>query len=219
MRATNCRESAEDTLIHPTATVDEGAKIGYGVNVWHYTHIRESAEIGDETSIGQGCYIESRIGNRCKIQNNVNVYSGVTIGDEVFVGPNATFTNDKFPRAIGDWTIRPIVVADGASIGAGAVILPGVTIGKGAMVGAGAVVSRDVPAYQIVAGVPATPAGCASKTLLRVTEDLQSYMQTRSMKMRSRRLDLMSTAAKFIADLGENDAANLYNMAFSVAWQ
>jgi UDP-2-acetamido-3-amino-2,3-dideoxy-glucuronate N-acetyltransferase len=206
-------------VIHSTATVDDGAKLGSDVNVWHHTHVREMAEIGDGTSIGQGCYIEGQVGRFCKIQNNVNVYKGVTIGDEVFVGPNATFTNDKFPRAVGDWTISPIVVADGASIGAGAVILPGVTIGKGAMVGAGAVVSRDVPAYQIVAGVPAAPAGCASKTLLRVTEELQAYMQTRSMKLRPRRLDLMSTAAKFIADLGENDAANLYNMAFSVAWQ
>ena len=206
-------------MIHPTATVDEGAKLGDEVKIWHYSHIRETAEIGDDTSIGQGCYVEAKIGSRCKIQNNVNVYKGVTIGDDVFVGPNATFTNDKFPRAFGDWSITPITVCDGASIGAGAVILPGVKVGKGAMVGAGAVVSHDVPPHQIVTGVPAAPSGCASQTLLRVTEELQAYMQSRSMGFKSRRLDLMATAAKYVGDLDEDDAANLYNMAFSVAWQ
>lgn len=206
-------------MIHETATIDEGAKLGHGVKVWHYSHVRESAEIGDGTSIGQGCYIESRIGRDCKIQNNVNVYHGVTIGDEVFIGPNATFTNDKHPRAIGDWKIDPITVADGASIGAGAVILPGVKIGKGAMIGAGAVVTKDVTAYQVVAGVPAAHIGCASQVLLDVTEELQGYMQSRSMDFKRRRLDLLATASKYVGDLEENDAANLYNMAFSVAWQ
>lgn len=206
-------------MIHPTATIDEGAKLGEGVKVWHYSHIRETAEIGDNSSIGQGCYIESKIGRDCKIQNNVNVYQGVTIGDEVFVGPNTTFTNDKKPRAIGDWEISPITVADGVSIGAGAVILPGVKIGKGAMIGAGSVVTKDVTAYQMVTGVPAKHVGCSSETLLRVTEELQAYMQSRSMAFKNRRLDLMAAASKYVGDLDEDDAANLYNMAFSVAWQ
>ena len=206
-------------MIHPTATVDEGASLGFNVKVWHYTHIRETADIGDNTSIGQGCYIESKIGHDCKIQNNVNIYRGVTIGNGVFVGPNATFTNDKFPRAVGEWQISPIEIADGASIGAGAIILPGVKIGKGAMVGAGSVVTRSVPAYQMVAGVPARPMGCASDELQKVTEELQAYTATRSTSFKPRRLDILATACKYIGDLEEDDAANLFNMAFGLAWQ
>lgn len=206
-------------MIHETATIDAGAKIGDNVSIWHHTHIRETAKIGDETSVGQNCYIESIIGERCKIQNNVNVYKGVTIGNEVFVGPNTTFTNDVYPRAVGDWECTGTTVCDGASIGAGAVILPGVTIGKGAMVGAGAVVTKDVPPYITVAGNPAAVLGCASGELMKVTEDLQAYMQTRDTAWKPRRLELMAKAAKYIPDLREDDAANLYNMAFSCAWQ
>ncbi len=206
-------------MIHETATVDKGAAIGEGVSVWHHSHIRETAKIGDGTSIGQNCYIESTIGEECKIQNNVNVYQGVTIGNRVFVGPNATFTNDKFPRAKGDWEITPITVGDGASIGAGAIILPGVSIGPGAMVGAGAVVTADVPAHKVVMGVPARIAGYASGELAKLTELLQAYMQTRSSAFRPRRLELLAIASKYVGDLDEDTSANLYNMAFSVAWQ
>ena len=206
-------------MIHPTATIDEGAVIGAGAHVWHYSHIRETASIGENTSIGQGCYVESVIGRDCKIQNNVNIYRGVTIGDGVFVGPNATFTNDKHPRAAGDWHITPTEVRDGASIGAGAIILPGVTIGKGAMVAAGAVVSRSVAAYQLVGGVPARGMGCASKELEKVTGELQAYAATRSAGFKPRRLEILATACKYVGDLEEDDAANLYNMAFSLAWQ
>lgn len=206
-------------MIHATASVDEGAKIGQNVHVWHWSHIRETAEIGAGTSIGQGCYVESVIGPGCKIQNNVNIYRGVTLGAGVFVGPNATFTNDRHPRALGEWEREPITVQDGASIGAGAVILPGVTVGRGAMVGAGAVVTGDVPAYATVAGVPAKIIGCASGELVDVTVDLQDYMKTRSRAYQPRRLELMAAAAKYLPHLEPNDAANLYNMAFSCAWQ
>lgn len=152
-KATGGRETA--LSIHPTAEIDAGATIGAGVRIWHWTHVRETAKVGAGTSIGQCCYIEGIIGQRCKIQNSVNLYRGVEIGDEVFVGPNATFTNDLHPQAIGDWVITPTIVKDGASIGAGAVIVCGVVIGEGAMVGAGAVVTEDVPAGATVVGCPA----------------------------------------------------------------
>lgn len=142
-------------FIHPKAEVDTGATIGARVKVWRWTHVRSFAKVGADTSIGQCCYIEGTIGQRCKIQNGVNLYHGVTVGDEVFIGPNVTFTNDLHPRATGDWVVVPTVVKNGASIGAGAVILCGVTIGEGAMVGAGAVVTEDVPPNTTVVGCPA----------------------------------------------------------------
>jgi acetyltransferase-like isoleucine patch superfamily enzyme len=95
------------------------------------------------------------IGERCKIQNSVNIYNGVTIGDEVFIGPAVTFTNDLHPSAVGEWLVTPTVVGNGASIGANATIVCGVTIGEGAVVGAGAVVIDDVPVRTLVVGNPA----------------------------------------------------------------
>ena len=157
-------------MIHPSAVVDPGTQIGEGTQIWHNCHIREGAVIGENCILGYGVYVDAgvRIGSNCKLQNRVSVYHGVTIEDGVFVGPHATFTNDKFPRAIrpdgtrsteGDWTVGPTFVQTGASIGAGAVILPGVTIGWWAMVGAGAVVTRDVPDHGLVTGNPAFLAG------------------------------------------------------------
>ena len=141
-------------MIHETAIVDVGARVGTGTSIWHWTHVRESACIGHDCSIGQGCYIDAGvvIGDRCKVQNGVSVYAGVTLEDEVFVGPHAVFTNDKYPRATGEWMVTPTRVCRGASIGAGAVIVCGVTIGEHAMIAAGAVVTRDVMPYELVMG-------------------------------------------------------------------
>jgi acetyltransferase-like isoleucine patch superfamily enzyme len=119
-----------------------------------------------------GVYVDAGvvIGNRCKLQNRVSVYSGVMLEDGVFVGPHATFTNDRTPRAVTpdgriqsdeDWTVSPTLVREGASIGAAAVIVPGVTIGRWAMVAAGAVVTRDVPDHGLVMGNPARLVGYA----------------------------------------------------------
>ena len=145
------------TYIDPTAEVSPEASIGEGTSIWNWTKVRESARIGNGVSIGQHCYIDHGvvIGDRCKLQNGVNVYNGDTIGDEVFVGPSVTFTNDLRPRAIGDWEVVPTYVGDGASIGANATILCGVEIGQRAMVGAGSVVVKDVPPGAIVVGNPA----------------------------------------------------------------
>ena len=143
--------------VDKTADVSPEAFVGRGTKVWNWTKVREGARIGEDVVIGQHCYIDHDvvIGDRCKIQNGVNVYHGVTIGDEVFVGPAVTFTNDLRPRAVGDWEVTPTQVGDGASIGANATIVCGVEIGPGAFVGAGSVVVDDVPAGALVVGNPA----------------------------------------------------------------
>lgn len=160
------------TYIHPTADVSDGARIGEGTKIWHEAQVREGARIGRNCILGKGAYVDKGvvIGDQCKIQNRASVFHGVTLGDGVFVGPHAVFANDRFPRAINpdgtlkgddDWEESPIVVNDGASIGAGAIILPGVTIGAWALIAAGAVVTADVPPHAVVKGHPARIAGWA----------------------------------------------------------
>lgn len=147
-------------FIHPTANVHSSASIGDGTKVWINVQIRESSEIGNNCIISKDVYIDHavHVGNNCKIQNSVSVYSGVTIHDDVFVGPNVAFTNDKVPRAFNtEWKITPTLVERGASIGANATIICGITIGEYAMVAAGSVVTRDVPPYTLVMGNPARP--------------------------------------------------------------
>jgi acetyltransferase-like isoleucine patch superfamily enzyme len=139
------------------AVVETGVLIEESVQIWHWTHIRERASIGEGTRIGKGVYIDHdvHIGRRCKIQNNVSVYFGVRIEDEVFVGPHVCFTNDRNPRAVGEWSIVPTIVKRGASIGANSTIVCGVTIGEGALIGAGSVVTKDVPPREVWVGNPA----------------------------------------------------------------
>ena len=159
-------------MIHPTAEVEEGARIGAGTRIWHHAHVRSGSVFGTECVLGYGVFVDTGvvIGNRCKLQNRVSVYHGVTLEDGVFVGPHVTFTNDKTPRSITPdgavagadyWTVTPTLVKEGASIGAGAVVLPGITVGRWAMVAAGAVVTRDVPDHGLVAGNPARLRGYA----------------------------------------------------------
>ncbi|HEX5740278.1 MAG TPA: acyltransferase [Pilimelia sp.] len=152
----------ESVYVHPTAQVDEGARIGAGTKVWHIAHVRSTAQIGADCVIGRNVYLDAEavVGDRVKIQNNVSVYQGVTIEDEVFVGPCAVFTNDLRPRAQNpDWQVVPTLVKRGASIGANATLVCGITVGEYAMIAAGAVVTKDVAPYQLVAGNPARPRG------------------------------------------------------------
>ncbi|HID32333.1 MAG TPA: N-acetyltransferase [bacterium (Candidatus Stahlbacteria)] len=150
-----------DYYVHETAVVDEPVEIGVGTKVWHFSHIRSGARIGKNCVIGQNCYVAERaiLGNNVHLQNNVSIYNLITLEDDVFCGPSCVFTNDLNPRAgyhkrsIDEYL--PTKVKRGASIGANATILCGITIGIHAFVGAGAVVTRDVPDYAIVVGVPA----------------------------------------------------------------
>jgi UDP-2-acetamido-3-amino-2,3-dideoxy-glucuronate N-acetyltransferase len=147
-----------DVFIHPSAHVSGEARIGAGTKIWINVQIREHVEIGEACIISKDVYIDHavKIGSRCKIQNGVSVYNGVEIGDDVFVGPNACFTNDKVPRAFNsDWKITPTSIKNGVSIGANATIVCGVTIGEYAMVAAGSVVTKDVRPYTLVVGNPA----------------------------------------------------------------
>jgi UDP-2-acetamido-3-amino-2,3-dideoxy-glucuronate N-acetyltransferase len=159
-------------VIHPTAEVSPKARVGARTRIWHHAQVREGAVIGDDCVIGKGVYIDRDvvIGRAVKVQNYVSIYRGVRLGDGVFVGPHATFSNDLYPRAVtpdgdpltdDDWEPVETVVEDGASIGAGAIIRCGVTIGRWAMVGAGSVVTRDVPPYALVVGHPARQVGYA----------------------------------------------------------
>jgi acetyltransferase-like isoleucine patch superfamily enzyme len=134
-------------------------RYGAGTKIWHFVNILEGAEIGDHCVIGS--YVEIgrgvKIGDHCKIEAGAYIPQGVTIGNRVFIGPGATFTNDKHPRAEQSWECAPTVVQDGASIGANATVVCGVTIGANAVVGAGAVVSRSVPPGEVYVGNPAKP--------------------------------------------------------------
>ncbi len=145
-------------FIHNTANVSELSSIGEGTKIWINSQIRENSSIGKNCIISKDTYIDTqvKIGNNCKIQNSVSVYQGVIIQDDVFVGPNACFTNDKVPRAFDlEWKITLTLIKKGASIGANATIVCGVTIGEYAMVAAGSVVTKDVQPYSLVMGNPA----------------------------------------------------------------
>jgi len=158
-------------FIHPTAIVEKSSKIGKGCMIWINAQIRENAVIGSNCIISKDTYIDHgvHIGDNTKIQNGVSIYNGVTIEDEVFIGPNATFTNDKIPRAFGSgWKIIPTLIKKGASIGANSTIICGVTVGEYAMIGAGSVVTRDVEPYSLVMGNPAVHVSYIDKSGNRV---------------------------------------------------
>src|SRR3972149_6550015 len=143
------------STIHPTADVSPQASVGEGTHIWHWVQVREGARIGRDCRIGKDVYIDKDVvlGDGCKVQNFATIYEGVTLGDRVFVGPHAVFTNDPYPRADPpDWAIVPTRVEDGASIGANATIVCGVTIGRRAMVAAGARRAKDGPAPPLLGG-------------------------------------------------------------------
>lgn len=152
-----------DYWAHETAIVDPGARIGPGTRVWHWVHVSSGATIGANCVLGQNVFVGNRvvIGNNVKIQNNVSVYDEVTLEDDVFCGPSMVFTNVFNPRSHVSRKneFRKTLVRRGATIGANATVVCGNEIGNYAFIGAGAVVSRDVPAYALMVGMPARRIG------------------------------------------------------------
>ncbi len=150
--------------VHPSSYVDEDVVIGEGTKIWHFCHVQSGARIGRECSLGQNVNVSNHVivGDYCKIQNNVSLYEGVELEAGVFCGPSCVFTNDLTPRARypkGRENYRKTLIKEGASIGANATIVCGHTVGRFAMVAAGAVVTKDVPDFALVAGVPARVIG------------------------------------------------------------
>jgi len=176
--------SGKEYFVHESSYIDEDVQIGAGTKIWHFCHISEGARIGKNCTIGQNVFIGRNvvIGDGCKIQNNVSVYEGVTLEDYVFCGPSMVFTNDLNPRAAfpkGRERFVKTLVKRGCTIGANATIVCGVTLGEHSFVGAGAVVTKDVPPYAIVYGVPAKIHGwvCECGEKLHFTDTLAQCSQ------------------------------------------
>ena len=155
-------------FVHESAYVDAGAEIGAGAKLWHFVHVLGGTVIGAGSVLGQNVMAgpDVTVGRGCKIQNNVALYKGVTLEDEVFCGPSCVFTNVLTPRAFVERKdeFAPTHVGRGATIGANATVVCGNTLGAYCMIAAGAVVTRDVPAYALMAGVPARRIGWVSRT-------------------------------------------------------
>jgi UDP-2-acetamido-3-amino-2,3-dideoxy-glucuronate N-acetyltransferase len=162
--------AVDDPIVHRTADVDERAALGPGTRVWHLAQIREDARLGSGCIVGRGAYVGPGviIGDNVKLQNYALVYEPARLEDSVFIGPATVLTNDLYPRSVDvtgkvkrpeDWNASGVVVREGASLGARVVVVAGCVIGRWALVAAGAVVTRDVPDYALVAGVPARQAG------------------------------------------------------------
>ncbi len=171
-----------DVIVAPTATVEDGARVGPGAQVWDQTVVRAGAEVGAETILGRGVYLGPgvRLGERCKVQNQAMVYEPAVLEDGVFIGPAVVLTNDTYPRAVtpdgrrkaaADWEAVGVTVRQGASVGARAVCVAPVTIGRWASVGAGAVVTRDVPDHALVVGTPARQVGWVGRSGVPLVHD------------------------------------------------
>lgn len=151
---------------HPSAIVDEGAKIGEGSRIWHFVHVCGGARIGENVSLGQNVFVGNKvvIGDHCKVQNNVSVYDNVMLEEGVFCGPSMVFTNVYNPRSLIERKAcyHDTLVKRGATLGANSTIICGVTIGTYAFIGAGAVVNKNVPDYALIVGVPGRQIGWMS---------------------------------------------------------
>jgi UDP-2-acetamido-3-amino-2,3-dideoxy-glucuronate N-acetyltransferase len=165
------------TFIHESVYVDDGAKIGAGTRIWHFSHILSGTSVGEKCTIGQNVMAgpDVVIGDSCKIQNNVSLYRGVTLERGVFCGPSCVFTNVMTPRAEYERKneFLPTLVRRGATIGANATVVCGITLGEYCTIGAGAVVTKDVPAHALMAGVPARRIGWVSRAGDRLGAELK----------------------------------------------
>lgn len=163
-------------FVHESSYIDDDVIIGEGTKIWHFSHIHKGAQIGEKCSLGQNVNVSNnvKIGNGVKIQNNVSVYEGVELEDYVFCGPSMVFTNDLTPRSKypkGQAGYKRTLVKYGASIGANATIVCGTTIGDWAMIASGAVITKDVPAYALMAGVPAKQIGWVCECGIPIKEN------------------------------------------------
>jgi UDP-2-acetamido-3-amino-2,3-dideoxy-glucuronate N-acetyltransferase len=163
----NKKKDYKDVFIHDTSFVDDNVKIGQGTKIWHFSHILQDCNIGKDCSFGQNVVVGPRvtIGNKVKIQNNVSVYEGVILEDGVFCGPACVFTNVYNPRAeiVRKNEFKKTLIKRGVTLGANCTIICGVTIGAFAFIGAGAVISKDVPSFALMVGVPAKQIGWMSE--------------------------------------------------------
>ena len=165
-------------FVHETSIVDDNVEIGEKTKIWHFCHVQSGARIGKGCSFGQNVNVSNnvKIGDGCKVQNNVSIYEGVELEDYVFCGPSMVFTNDLTPRAKypkGSAGYKKTVLHTGASIGANATVVCGHEVGRWAMVAAGAVVTKNVPVYALVAGVPAKQIGWVCECGNRLGENLE----------------------------------------------
>ena len=168
--------------IHPSAIVDDGAQIGDGTYIWHFSHICGGAKIGKKCSFGQGVFVGNNvvIGNNVKIQNNVSVFDAVTIEDDVFCGPSMVFTNVYNPRASVNRKdeYRKTLIKRGATLGANSTIICGITVGEFAFIGAGTVVNKNVPNFALMVGAPARQIGWMSRYGERLELPLKGNAKT-----------------------------------------
>ncbi len=166
-----------DYFKHPSALVAPGAKIGKDTRVWAFTNIQDHVVIGERCNICDGCFIEKGvvIGNFVTLKNNVAVFEGINIEDDVFCGTNTAFINDRYPRSHrgADWVLEKTLIKKGATIGANVTLLCGITVGQYAFVGAGSVVTRDVLPHEIVVGNPARPKGYACRCGKKLDKNYQ----------------------------------------------
>jgi UDP-2-acetamido-3-amino-2,3-dideoxy-glucuronate N-acetyltransferase len=157
---------------HPSAIIDPGARIGEGARIWHFCHVSSGAVLGENCILGQNVFVADGVilGKGVKVQNNVSLYTGVVCENDVFLGPSMVFTNVINPRSFIERKneFRPTLVKQGASIGANATVLCGITLGRYCMIGAGAVVTKDVPDFALVTGIPALQIGWVSRLGLRL---------------------------------------------------
>ena len=174
--------SNNDFTAHASAIIDDGAQIGHDTHIWHWVHVCSGARVGNGCSLGQNVFVgnDVLIGNNVKIQNNVSVYDALTLEDDVFCGPSMVFTNVYNPRSLIERKseYRDTLVKKGATLGANCTIVCGATIGEYAFVGAGAVVTKNVPAYALMVGVPARQIGWMSEFGEQLELPLQGAAET-----------------------------------------